>query len=103
IAAARAKHPWIAKSNLGYVIHEFTAIRELYGRDDRLRPAYDGIVQQLEAHGTPWGRYMESQMISLPVEEHRVLRNTFASKFTPRFANSLRPVMRANMNRLLDE
>jgi cytochrome P450 len=103
IAAARKKHPWLAKSNFGYVVHEFTAIRELYGQDDKLRPAYDGIVAQLDAHGTPWGRYMEQQMISLPLEQHRLLRDTFAVKFTPRFANSLRPVMRANINRILDE
>ena len=29
-AEARKKHPWLASSNFGYVVHEFTAIRELY-------------------------------------------------------------------------
>jgi len=101
--AARTKHPWLASSSVGYYIHELTAIRELLGQDDQFRPAYDGIVDQFGAHGTPWGRFTEEQMISLPVEKHRLLRDTFAAKFTPRFANQLRPMMQATMTRLLDE
>jgi len=100
---ARAKHPWIASSDIGYYIHELTAIRELLGQDEKFRPAYDGIVDQFGAHGTPWGRFTEEQLISLPVEKHRMLRDTFAAKFTPRFANQLRPMMRRTMTRLLDE
>jgi cytochrome P450 len=100
---ARAKHPWLAKSNVGYYVHEFTAIRELLGQDDKLRPAYDGIVEQLGAHGTAWGRFTEEQMISLPADKHRRLRDTFVTKFTPRSANQLRPMMQATIKRLLDE
>ena len=84
-AEARKKHPWLATSNFGLVIHQFSAIRELFGRDDKLRPSYDGIVGQLDAKGTPWGRYTEEQMISLPEDKHRLLRGIFASKFTPPF------------------
>lgn len=100
---ARAKHPWVASSNVGYFIHEYAAIRELLGEDEKLRPAYDGIVEQLGVHGTPWGRFTEEQLISLPADKHRLLRDTFAAKFTPRFANQLRPMMRATITRLLDE
>jgi len=100
---ARTKHPWLARSNVGFMIHELTAIRELLGQDDRFRPAYDGIVDQMGAHGTPWGRFTEQQLISLPVAQHRLLRDAFAAKFTPRFANQLRPMMQATITRLLDE
>ena len=99
---ARKKHPWLATSNFGLVIHEFTAIRDLFPMEG-VEPAYDSIVGMLDAHGTPWGRFTEQQMISLPPEEHKLLRHTFAAKFTPRFANQLRPVMRATIGRLLDE
>ena len=102
-AEARTHHPWLARSNVGYYVHEYTAIRELLGQDDKLRPAYDGIVELLDAHGTPWGRFTEEQMISLPAEKHRLLRDTFAAKFTPRFANQLRPMMQSTIGRLLDE
>jgi len=100
---ARTRHPWLARSNIGYYIHELTAIRELLGQDDKLRPGYEGIVDQLGAHGTAWGRFTEEQMISLPAGQHRLLRDTFAAKFTPRFANQLRPMMRETIQRLLDE
>jgi cytochrome P450 len=100
---ARQKHPWLATSDIGLLVHELTAIRELLGQDDKLRPAYEGIVEVLGAHGTPWGRFTEQQMISLPPDRHRLLRDTFAAKFTPRFANQLRPMMRATITRLLDE
>jgi cytochrome P450 len=102
-AEARAKHPWLAKSNFGLVVHEFTAIRELYWMDDKMRPNFDHIVDLMEAHGTPWGRFTEEQMIALPDREHKLLRTAFAARFTPKNANDLRPVMRKTIGRLLDE
>lgn len=101
--AAKQQHPWIAASDIGYFIHEYSAIRELLLQDDKMRPAYDGIIEQMGAQGTPWGRFTEEQLISLPAETHRALRDTFAAKFTPRFANQLRPMMRETITQLLDE
>lgn len=100
---ARAQHPWLARSKFGIVITEFTAMRELFGRDDQLRPPYADIVPVLQQEGTPWGDFTQRQLISLPVETHRFLRDTFATKFTPRYANQLRPMMRATISALLDE
>lgn len=100
---AKAGHPWIAASDIGYWVHDYAAIRDLLSQDDKLRPAYDGIIDIMGAHGTPWGRFTEQQMISLPVEQHRMLRTTFATKFTPRFANQLRPMMQSTIKRMLDE
>jgi cytochrome P450 len=102
-AQARQQHPWLATSKFGLVIHEYTAMRELYGQDDKLRPPYGGIVERLGMQGTPWGRFTEEQMISLPAEQHRLLRDTFATRFTPRSANQLRPMMQQTIRRLLDE
>ncbi|MEZ5743914.1 MAG: cytochrome P450 [Sphingomonadaceae bacterium] len=103
-ARAREVHPWLAKwDEFGYVIHEYAAIRELFADESKLRPPYADVVDQLGQQGTPWGRFTSQQMISLPPEEHRLLRSTFAAKFTPRFANQLRPMMRQQIGRLLDE
>ena len=66
---ARKKHPWLAKSSIGLLIHEYTAIRELLGQDEKFLPAYEGIVEVLGAHGTPWGRFTEEQLISLPTDQ----------------------------------
>jgi len=100
---ARQKHPWLSKwDQYGYIIHEYAAMRELFQQEDKLRPPYADVVDELGQQGTPWGRFTQEQMIALPVAEHRLLRDTFAAKFTPRFANQLRPMMRSTISRLLD-
>lgn len=102
-AAARAQHPWLATSSLGIVITEHRAMRELFGRDDELRPPYKDVVALLGQEGTTWGRFTEEQLISLPPDQHKFLRNAFAAQFTPRNANQMRPLMQATIARLLDE
>jgi cytochrome P450 len=103
VAEARKIHPWLATCENGYCVFEYTALRELYWMDDKMRPSFDGIVEIMGAKGSPWGRFTEEQMIALPPREHRLLRDTFAAKFTPRFANTMRPVMQQTKQRLLDE
>lgn len=103
IEAARQKHPWLASSNAGYVVFELQAIRELLVNDDKLRTSFDGVVDIMGAQDTAWGRFAKEQMIALPDREHKLLRDTFAAKFTPRYANQLRPVMREVMTKLLEE
>jgi cytochrome P450 len=103
IEAAREKHPWLAKCDAGYVIFEYQAIRDLLVQDDKFRPSFDGVVGIMGAQGTPWGRFTEEQMIAMPEKEHALMRTTFATKFTPRYANQLRPIMRETMERLLAE
>ena len=103
LAKARAQHPWLAKVDAGYVIFEYQAIRDLLVQDDKLLPSFEAVVQAMGAHGRPWGRFTEEQMIAMPAKEHALMRNTFAAKFTPRYANQLRPLMRETMERLLRE
>lgn len=100
---ARKQHPWLATSRFGYVVHEFTAIRELLWMDDKMRTSFDEIVEIMEAEGTPWGRFTSEQMIALPDAEHKLMRTAFLARFTPKNANDLRPVMRSTITRLLDE
>jgi len=102
LASARAVHPWLAQSKFGLVVHEYQAIRDLLGRDEVMEPPYAGIVEAIGMQGTPWGRFTSEQMISLPADKHRLLRDTFAARFTPRFANELRPLMRETVTRLID-
>lgn len=102
IRKARESHPWLAESKFGLVVHEYAAMNELFRMEDRLRVPYGGIVQMVGQQGTPWGRFTEEQMISLPEEQHALMRRVFAARFTPRFANQLRPMMRETISRLLD-
>jgi cytochrome P450 len=103
VEKARQVHPWIARCENGYCVFEYDAIRDLMWMDDKMRPSFDEVVSIMGAEGSPWGRFTDEQMIALPEREHRLLRDTFAAKFTPRFANQMRPAMRRTMNRLLDE
>lgn len=105
IAQARAKHPWLARTDEGYVVFGYQAIRDLmeYDNQDKLRPSFDGIIDILGAKGTPWGRFTSEQMLALRGAEHKALRDTFAAKFTPRYANEIRPLMRKIMEDLLGE
>ena len=103
LAAARTKHAWLATADAGHVVHEYTAMRELFGQDDKMRVFNDGVVEHMGAVGTSWGRWMTRQIIAMPPAQHRRVRDAFASSFTPRFANDLRPHMRATITRLLDE
>jgi len=98
---ARARHPWLARTDAGFAVFELKAIRELLGNDGNLKPSFDGIAEIMECVGSPWGRFCQEQMIALPEREHKLLRDTFAAKFTPRYANQLRPMMRAIMEDLL--
>ncbi|MCW1429615.1 cytochrome P450 [Novosphingobium sp. JCM 18896] len=100
-ADARARHPFLARTDMGVVITEYQAMRDLFGRGE-LRAPYADVVKVLGQENTPWGDFTERQMIALPAETHRFLRDTFAAKFTPRNANELRPLMRANITKLLD-
>jgi cytochrome P450 len=100
---ARKKHPWLLKTNTGYVVFGYQAIRGLMDQDDKLRTSFDEIVKILGAQNTPWGRFTEEQMLNMSDKDHRALRDTFAARFTPRYANSIRPLMQENMLRLLRE
>ena len=101
--AARKQHPWLARCSLGYVVHEYAAIRDLVMRNGEFRGSYDGIVELMGAKGTPWGRFTEAQMLAHDGPYHQRLRNVLAPKFLPKQANQNRGLMREVIAKLLDE
>ncbi len=103
LAEARKRHPWLASSSNGLFVTEYEAIKELMWMDDRMRNSFDGIVEIMGAKGTRWGRFTEQQMLAASSEDHRKMRDIFAARFTPRYANSIRPIMRETIDALLDE
>ena len=102
-ADARARHPWLARWTLGYVVTDYKAMRDLFAREDRMRMMYDGIVDIMDAHGTPWGDFQQRHMLSMDGATHRRVRDVLAPAFTPREANRNRGVMREVIERLVDE
>jgi cytochrome P450 len=101
--AARRQHPWLARCNVGYVVTEYTAMKEILHKDGNLRMSSAEIVDIMGARGTGWGRFTEEMMLSKSGADHSRLRDSVAAAFTPRAANSLRPVMRDVVTALLDE
>ncbi|TGD72304.1 cytochrome P450 [Mangrovimicrobium sediminis] len=102
-AAAREWHPWLAKSAVGYLVHEYEAIKDLYFMDDHLEFATANIVEHMGARGTPWGDFTEGLMIVKQGEEHDRVRSNVAPAFTPRNVNKYRGLMRETVSKLLDE
>lgn len=101
--AARRHHPWLARCNVGYVITENTAMKEILLKDHNLRMSSKEIVDIMGARGTGWGRFTEEMMLSKSGAEHARLRRSVNVAFLPRSVNRLRPVMQSVVCALLDE
>jgi cytochrome P450 len=101
--AAREQHPWLAKTDYGYVVTEYAAIRDLLGMDDRMRPAHEVIIAALDAYGSHWERFQLESLMAVGGDTHRRIRDVVAPMFTPRAANMHRRLMRATIAGVLDE
>lgn len=102
-AAARNRHPWLARWDLGPIVTSYQAVRDLMAMEDRMRMPYDELVTFMGAEGTPWGRFQEGHILSMNGERHKRIRDLLAPAFTPRQANLHRPLMREVIDKVLDE
>lgn len=101
--AARAEHPWLATSPIGYVVTSYTTIRELFIEDSRMHGNYQEMIELMGATGTLWGDFQIGHILNAEGDRHRRLRDMLAPAFTPRQANRHRQLMRDVMSELLDE
>ena len=62
-AAAREQHPWLAASDIGYVITGYRAIDDILRLDDKLTMPGEEIVDIMGARGTGWGDFAIDQML----------------------------------------
>jgi len=100
---ARAAHPWLARWVLGYVVTDYKAMRDLFGREGEMGQLYDQIVDIMDAKGTRWGDFQQRHMLNQMGPAHKRYRDMLAASFTPRRMNELRPLMRETITGLLDE
>ena len=100
--AARAIHPWLARSVFGYVVTEYIAMKDLMWFDASLRTANDGVVALMGAQDSFTGRFFQRNIFAQQGDTHRRLRNALAPIFTPRHANDVRQLMCEEIDRLLD-
>jgi cytochrome P450 len=102
-AAARARHPWLARSIFGMVVTEYGAMKDLLWVNSGLRTANDGVVAIMAAKGTAWGRFAEENIFAQQGDVHRRLRDAVAPIFSPRHANEIRPMTREVIDGLLED
>jgi cytochrome P450 len=103
LETARRQHPWLAKCEIGYVVHEYQAMKDLSYMDDKLRTSNTSVSEIMHAKGTRWGRFIDEQIVARSGSEHARIRNSVAASFTPRNVNRYRDVMRQTVSRLLDD
>src|SRR4051794_31670033 len=71
--AARARHPWLASSNFGYVVTHYPVIRELFVDEHKLGGIYPRMVDAMGATGTPWGDFQLGHILNAEGDRHKRL------------------------------
>lgn len=102
IAAAHAKHPYLARNLLGYSVtshHHAQAIL----RERKFWSAIAYIPQMAGIDPEATGLGGRPSILSTEGDEHGRLRRLVAPAFTPKAADKLRPFMRDVIERLIDE
>ncbi|RYH13066.1 MAG: cytochrome P450, partial [Alphaproteobacteria bacterium] len=103
LEAARAVHPWLARTSFGYIMTEYRAVRDLIVHEDKMRMGLTEIADHMGARGTPWGRFIADNIESQTGETHKRLRTAVSSFFTPGKLKAHRPMMRETIAGLLDQ
>jgi cytochrome P450 len=103
LEAARKKHPWLARSEHGFIVHGYEAMKDIMWMDDKLCPPNASISELMGAKESRWGRFIDSQIFAMTGDEHSRVRGAAAEAFTPRNVNRYRMLMRKVIGDLLDE
>jgi cytochrome P450 len=101
MSAARAKHPYLARSPLGYSITSHARTTALL-RERRFWSALAYIPQMAGMDPETTGLGGRPSILSTEGDEHGRLRRLVAPTFTPKAADRLRPFMRSVIERLVD-
>jgi cytochrome P450 len=103
LKAARAQHPWLARCEVGYVVHAYQAMKDIMWMDDKLASPNHSIAELMGAQGTALGHFLDTQIFAISGDEHARVRGAVAEAFTPRNVNRYRDLMRRKITELLDE
>jgi cytochrome P450 len=82
--AARAKHTWLANSDFGTVITEYTALDEILRMDDKLKTPCEHVIEIMGGEGTNWARFERECLIAQDAGEHDRIRAAISKAFTPK-------------------
>jgi cytochrome P450 len=100
---ARRRHSWLARTEHGYFVHGYQALKDISIQLDALCGDFQKIVDFYGAQGTPWAKFQVEQLLGLSGEKHRRIRASVVDAFAPRNVNKHLEVIRRNCAALLAE
>jgi cytochrome P450 len=100
---ARAKHPWLAKSDFGIVVTEYSACTEILLMDQQLKTPAAHIVEIMGGEGTNWARFEVECLIAKDGADHDRIRLAARAAFSPRAVKSYQERIQKVVLALLDE
>ena len=72
--AARQRHPWLAKTDFGFIITDYEACDDIMRMDARLKTPAAHIVQIMGGEGTNWARFQVEGLIARDGADHERMR-----------------------------
>jgi cytochrome P450 len=91
-----------AQTEIGPVMVRHEAVRAL-AQSDKLRPAFSRVLEQFGVSSGPFHRWISASPLDMEGDEHKAWRQVMARAFTPRNVELLRPYLRAESKRLIDQ
>jgi cytochrome P450 len=98
---AREAGPVVA-TDMAPLIVRYEAVRGVL-QDSRLRPSFSRFLEQMGISSGPFYEWMRKSPLDMEGEAHRAWRQLVLRTFTPRSVERLRPFLRAEAHRLIDE
>ena len=101
--AARQRHPWLAKTDFGFIITDYEACDDIMRMDARLKTPAAHIVQIMGGEGTNWARFQVEGLIARDGADHERMRSAVSKAFLPRAVKTYEDRIRKVVSSLLDE
>jgi cytochrome P450 len=92
----------IVETDLGTLAVRYDAVRGVL-QDPRLRPSFPRFLERMGITSGPFYDWMRKSPLDMEGEAHRAWRQLVLRTFTPRSVKRLRPFLRAEASRLVDE
>ena len=102
-ALARARSAGaVVQTDLGVLVVRYEAARSVL-QDTRLRPSFSKFLERMGITSGSFYEWMSGSPLDMEGEEHKTWRSLVLRTFTPRSVERLRPFLRKEADRLVDE
>jgi cytochrome P450 len=89
-------------TEIGPLVVRHEEVRAL-GQSDKVRSAFSRVLEQFGVTSGPFYEFMSISPLDMDGDEHRAWRALMSRTFTPRSVERLRPFLRAQADKLIDE